>query len=326
MKTFLLRQWFLVVLAAVLIVGFSAEASLRGFATNFPVKAQVAVVLFLMSWTLNASAIYRAVRYPGAAALGIGVNFLLVPALAWLAKFPLDEAFGDGLILASAVPCTMASAAVWTRRAGGNDAVALIVTMVTNLSCFVVTPVLLRLLTHRGVKGEFDLVARIWELFFICVLPMIAGQVMRLPKPLGKWATDHKIAISTLAQCGILAMVLVGAVNASLKIDEASSGGGPGIAQWLLMLAAVAVVHLAALFGGFGLGRILRLARENWIAVGIAGSQKTLMIGISIALSEKWGLGLLPMVAYHATQLLIDTIVADRMIKTGVQHQPGKHI
>ena len=33
----------------------------------------------------------------------------------------------------------VASAAVWTRRAGGNDAVALIVTISTNLACFLLT-------------------------------------------------------------------------------------------------------------------------------------------------------------------------------------------
>lgn len=313
MKSFLLRQWFLVALAGVLIVGFTAEDMLGGFATHFPVKAQVAAVLFLMSWTLNANAIWRAVRYPGAALLGIAVNFLAVPLFAWIAKQSLDPTFGDGLILASAVPCTMASAAVWTRRAGGNDAVALVVTMVTNFSCFIVTPMLLLWLTAKGTKGEFDLQRRIVELFYVCVLPMIAGQIMRLPRSLGQWATDQKVAISAVAQCGILVMVLVGSVSASLKIDDAAAGAVPTLAQWLGMLCAVAAVHVAALLGGFAVGRVVGLSRENWIAVGIAGSQKTLMIGIQIAIAENWGLGILPMVAYHASQLLIDTVVADRM-------------
>ncbi len=317
MKSFLFRQWFLVALAGVLIVGFTAEDLLRGFADHFPVKVQVAVVLFLMSWTLNATAIWRAVRYPRAATLAIAVNFLGVPLFAWIAKFPLDPAFGDGLVLASAVPCTMASAAVWTRRAGGNDAVALMVTMATNLSCFLVTPTLLLLLTQRGMRGEFDLVKRIIELFFVCVLPMIAGQIMRLPRRLGQWATNQKVALSTIAQCGILLMVLVGSVESALKIDKTTAGAAPALAQWLGMLAAVATVHVAAMLSGFALGRIVGLTRENWIAVGIAGSQKTLMIGIDIAIAEKWGLGILPMVAYHASQLLIDTIVADRMRAKG---------
>jgi sodium/bile acid cotransporter 7 len=313
MKSFLIRQWFLVALAAVLVVGFSASDALSGFANDFPVKVQVAAVLFLMSWTLNASAIWRAVRYPGAAILGIAVNFLVLPLLAWAAKYSLIAPLDDGLVLAAAVPCTMASAAVWTRRAGGNDAVAMVVTMVTNISCFVVTPLLLWLLTARGTSGQFNLKERIVELFIVCVLPMIAGQVMRLPKPLGRWATDHKVALSTVAQCGILTMVLVGATKSSQSIADSTAGVAPSSAQWITMLAAVAAIHLAALFVGFALGRIFGLSRENWIAVGIAGSQKTLMIGIQIAIAEQWGIGLLPMVAYHATQLLIDTIVADRL-------------
>ncbi len=313
MKNFLLRQWFLIGLAAVLLVGFSANGILGRFAENFPVKLQVAVVLFLMSWTLNASAIWRAVRYPGAATLGIAINFVVLPLFAWVAKHALVTPLDDGLVLAAAVPCTMASAAVWTRRAGGNDAVALVVTMVTNISCFLVTPTLLWLLTNRGMSGEFDLTKRIAELFIVCVLPMIAGQAVRLLEPLGRWASDQKIVLSTIAQCGILAMVLVGSVKSSLSIGDSTAEAAPMPQQWIMMLAVVAVLHLATLFAGFGLGRLFGLARENWIAVGIAGSQKTLMIGIQIAIAEQWGIGLLPMVAYHATQLLIDTIVADRL-------------
>ena len=55
-----------------------------------------------------------------------------------------------GLLVAAAAPCTLASAAVWTRRAGGNDAVALMVTIGTNLTCFVVTPLWLLVTTGRA--------------------------------------------------------------------------------------------------------------------------------------------------------------------------------
>ena len=46
------------------------------------------------------------------------------------------------------------------------------------------------------------------------------------------------------------------------------------------------------------------------IAIGLSGSQKTLMVGLQIAID--CGVSVIPMITYHLGQLLIDTIVADR--------------
>ena len=58
------------------------------------------------------------------------------------------------MIVAATAPCTLASAAVWTRRAGGNDAVAILVTFITNATCFLVTPFWLILMTRD--RGDRD--------------------------------------------------------------------------------------------------------------------------------------------------------------------------
>ncbi|MDP7304159.1 MAG: bile acid:sodium symporter, partial [Pirellulaceae bacterium] len=46
------------------------------------------------------------------------------------------------------------------------------------------------------------------------------------------------------------------------------------------------------------------------IAVAFASSQKTLMVGLLMAMSLQ--VSILPMVTYHVMQLLIDTLIADR--------------
>ena len=53
------------------------------------------------------------------------------------------------------------------------------------------------------------------------------------------------------------------------------------------------------------------LNRADQISVGFAGSQKTLMVGLQVAIDL--GINVIPMVAYHISQLLIDTLVADRL-------------
>jgi sodium/bile acid cotransporter 7 len=232
---------------------------------------------------------------------------------AWLVAGLLPPPLDLGLMVTAAIPCTLASAAVWTRRAGGNDAVALIVTMVTNLGCFLVTPLLLWLMAGANVRGSMSASELVWRLFLVAVLPMLAGQLLRLIRPAARFATRLKAVFSTLCQLGILTMVLIGAVQSGLKLGVPTTTAAMTSASWVMMLVAVAVVHLTALYVGFGLGRTIGLDRADWIAVGFAGSQKTLMIGLDLALALDLGIGMLPMIAYHAVQLIFDTLVADRL-------------
>ncbi len=318
MKTLLTRQWFLLALAGVLLAGFQLSGPLAGFAKTFPVKGLVATVLFLMAWTLDFDSVRRAVKRPQAALLGVAINLVLVPLFAWLFGLLLPEPLNLGLALTAAVPCTLASAAVWTRRAGGNDAVAMMVTTVTNVGCFVTTPLLFWLMTGAETNTQQGPWEMILKLTWVVVLPMLAGQALRMIPAAARWATAEKRLVSAVAQIGILTMVLVGATRSALEIQGAADGGFPTPIVWAGMLGIVVALHLASLFAGFALGRLIRLERADWIAVGIAGSQKTLMIGLYVGLDQQLGIGILPLLAYHAAQLLIDTVVADRLSRTPV--------
>ena len=83
------------------------------------------------------------------------------------------------MIVAASVPCTQASAAVWTRRAGGNDTVAVLTTMATSLACFVVTPAWLELLAGRTGGAGQDFGQLVVRLALVVALPIIAGQLLR---------------------------------------------------------------------------------------------------------------------------------------------------
>ena len=316
MRQRLLRQWFFLALVLVVAAGFCFADQLSGFAESFPREALVAIVLFAMAWSLDASAVWRAIRNPVAVALAILINIGLVPLLAWGASFALTPEFAMGLALAAAMPCTIASAAVWTRRAGGNDAVAMLVTVVTNFSCFIVTPLWLMVLTSTKVDTSTTAGKMVTRLLLIAVLPMVLGQLLRLKKPLARWATEHKSALGTVAQFGILTMVLIGIVHSARTISSPQGVTATGLVQpadWIVMVATVLGLHVVSLFAGFGLGRLAGLPRAEWIPVGMAGSQKTLMIGLDLGILYFPGLAILPIVVYHVGQLLFDIVVADRL-------------
>jgi sodium/bile acid cotransporter 7 len=308
MQQFLARRWFLLVLVAVLSLGFGGHHWLQAPAQFAPKNAIVALVLFFMSLPLDARAMWRALRHPGPAILATGLNMIVVPLLAWLISPLLVPELGIGLLIMAAIPCTLASAAVWTRRAGGNDAVSLMVTMTTNLSCFLVTPTWLRLLTKTEATLDFNQMMR--QLLSFVVLPILIAQLFRLRSSIANWATARKVGLSILSQCGILSIVLLGAINGGARLasgDNASIGW----LDWGLMLLAVNVVHATALGLAHLFAMLCRLERADRIAVGFAGSQKTLAIGLAIGPQFFGGLTIMPMIAYHVCQLLFDTLVVD---------------
>jgi len=312
MLAFLRHRWFLLALIAVLTCGMLWSKRLAPLADQFPRKPVVAVVLFLMALPMETGAMWQAVRRPGPAWLAAAINAGLAPPLGWLAARVLPEELAIGVVVATVVPCTLAAATVWTRRAGGNDAVAILVTMMTNLACFLVIPFWLRWLVDSGANASDalnygDLVL---QLALLVVLPIVAAQLLRQWRPLGVWATQQKRVLSNLAQVGILSYVLVGAIGCGQEIHTINDGRILSVTNVALMIAVVVIVHLALLVVGLRTAGALGMSRPDAIAVGIAGSQKTIMVGLHVA-TLFGALAILPMIAYHAAQLLLDTLIAD---------------
>ncbi len=321
MVKFVAQRWFLVALAVVLLVGIVEWRLLAPLAAVRVVRSGiVATVLFLMAFPLEAGAIWTALRRPWAPMLGFLMNLGLLPLAAWGLSWTLRADTAAGLLVAATTPCTLASAAVWTRRAGGNDSAALMVTILTNAACFIVTPLwLTTMLGSQAMNTRIDAGEMMSSLGLLVVAPMTVAQLLRLYQPLGAWATRHGKPLSTLAQFGILAMVLMGAINTGRTLANQPAEESFAMLDWIAMFAAVLGLHLAMLACGYGLAGLLRLKREDRIAVGIAGSQKTLMVGLQVALD--CGLLILPMVAYHVGQLLADTVIADRWRSAGARQE-----
>ena len=195
MKDFLTKQWFLTALTAMLVVGFVFSESLTSVAeATWLSKFLLASVLFAMAFPLQTQLIVATLARPWAAFLASAINMALLPVVAWAAGFVLSPEMRIGLIVAATVPSTLASGAVWTRRAGGNDAVAMLVTVITNLFCFAITPMWLALLL--GHSQQLDFKAMVVKLALLVVLPMTIAQLLRQRRPLGEWASEHKKQLS----------------------------------------------------------------------------------------------------------------------------------
>lgn len=335
MLQFIAKRWFLMSLTGLIIVGLPLGGTLpsmfKPIADGMNPLVTTAAILFLMSFSLETRQLQAALRTPLPVCLGSILNIGLAPLLgvALMAPQTLVD-FRYGLLVACCVPCTMAAASVWTRKAHGNDAISLLVTLVTNTASIVTIPCWLALATAwfpipNNSSDSTALVANIAlldlqqttiELLAGVLLPIVLGQFARQPKRISEWALRHKIGISAAAQILILAMVWTAAVKGGVRISQTKLV--ITLSSVLLVWGSVIIVHLTTLYVGLAWCRVLRVPRADQIAVAFAGSQKTLPVGLLIAetLSRQAGLSfaVFPMLMYHASQLFLDTIIADKFV------------
>jgi sodium/bile acid cotransporter 7 len=340
MLPFLLRRWFLLALVSTIALGHWLGSAGPDWARDAvdrllsnPVKAWLnAAVLFSMSVTLDGSRIHKALLSPAPVVWAILVNTVLIPLTAPV-LMPLQQSpdFAIGLLIAASVPSTMAAASVWTRRAGGNDAISLLVTLITNAGCVLFTPYWLMRFGAGTVR--LDLTVMVYKLLLTALLPTVLGQVVRRWGAAARSADRHKTALGTAAQIGILLIVFSAACDGGVRLArEAAASPEQHAAPPWQALAVVAVscigLHVAALGVALAGAAALRMPREDRIAVGFAASQKTLPIGVLIAtdpalFGTDYPWAVIPMIIYHASQLFIDATIADAMARPAAGGSAG---
>src|SRR2546421_12883865 len=126
MRAFLARRWFLLTLAAGVALALAWPAGLA-WAAGLDPRVVVAPALFLMAWTLPGRSLARVAVRPWPALWAVAVSYGALPAGGWLAGtlVAVDD-FRIGLLIIASVPCTLASAVLWTRLGGGDEATALL--------------------------------------------------------------------------------------------------------------------------------------------------------------------------------------------------------
>ncbi len=313
-------QWFLVALVSLLVGGVWGSDRLLPLAEQIPRSALVAAIMLLMSAPLDLSRALAGIGALRAATIGVLLNAGVAAPLAWLVGRPLSEPFAIGLVVAAMAPCTLAAAAVWTRRGGGNEAVALLITVVTNLGCFLVLPAWAALLLEAGQGGDdgegpgIDAAAMSLRLLRIVVIPILAGQAIRKLPAARHWCDAHRIGMSVAAQIGLLSIVFVGAVRCGVLLNGSVDIGWQDMGGLLL---AVVIVHGTLFAAGWWIARKSGCSRADALPAALGGSQKTLAVGLDVAItfSQITGLGLVivPMVVYHAAQLILDAVLAARL-------------
>jgi sodium/bile acid cotransporter 7 len=314
----LAKRWFLVLLLGTVALALCQPGLLQPYTRRMSPLALVGPALFLIAWGLDSHSLWGAVARPLPALWAVVISYGFLPLLGWLAgRWLPKDGLATGLMIITSVPCTLASAALWTRMAGGNEATALLVTLLTTGTSWLATTAWLYVGTGKQV--HLDAAGMMRQLFLVLVLPVAAGQLARLPGALAHATVRWSREIGVTSRLLILVVIVKAAAEFRGRL-----GDQPGLGVTLATTAVVcAGLHLLALAGGLWSSRGLGFDRPSQIAVAFAGSQKTLPVALFLfeEYYSKSPLVVVPLVFYHGLQLIADTFIADRL--AGARRPPG---
>jgi sodium/bile acid cotransporter 7 len=327
MRSFLQRRWFLLLILAGGSLAFTRPSWLV-WTRDVDPRFVVAPSLFLTAWGLKSRSLYAVLRRPWPALTATAISYGFLPATAWLAGRVIPgEDFRIGLLIIASVPCTLASALLWTRFAGGNEATALLVILLTTCTSWLATTAWLA--AGAGATVAVDSAAMMNGLFLVLVLPVGLGQLLRAFGPLARAGEHYKVPLGVVSRLLILVIILKAATDVRNHLGDRQDE----LNLWLLALGAgICIgVHLFALAAGYQGSRLLRFSRADAIAVALSGSQKTLPVALFVFdayFKDTYPLAVLPLVFYHVGQLVVDTFIAEAMVgprPAGAPNQSAGH-
>lgn len=301
-------SWGFLVLALAVISLGPRDASER--IQSFPTRYIAATTIFLTSISLASHRLRDDSRRPAPTLIAVAMNLLAAPLLCWAAAHLAPPDYRIGLIVAGAMPTTLASAAILTRAAGGNEAIAVLVTLATNALSFVVTSGWLEILTSKDSPLDYGRMAI--ELLAFALGPVALGQAFRRSTFVSSAADGGRPLIDAVCRVLILFVIIQAGMRTRDQLAQAPAGWRT---EDILLVAGICVgVHLALWTLGYW-GSRRYLSRPDAIAVAYSGSQKSLPIAAAIIADHYSGVpfAIVPILFYHFGQLSLGAFLAQRL-------------
>ncbi len=210
-----------------------------------------------------------------------------------------------GALIIGVAPVTIASGTVMTSIALGNVPLSLFICVLGNLFSILTIPLMVNLILQFGeVSITLPVAKMLIELSVTVLLPVLLGQALRIK-------LKDKIAfirggISIFNQ-SIVLLIILNALSSS--IDGILHAGSMLMLIFLFMIC----LHLLIILINRIISWILRLDLPSTAAFTIHTSQKTLTVSYLVwagYFAAKFPMAFIPAIAYHLTQMVMDTFVA----------------
>ncbi|XP_061376095.1 probable sodium/metabolite cotransporter BASS4, chloroplastic isoform X1 [Gastrolobium bilobum] len=233
------------------------------------------------------------------------------------------QEFITGLAIFSCMPTTLSSGVALTQLAGGNSALALAMTVVSNLLGIFIVPLSITKFIADGVGVTLPTKQIFKSLVQTILIPLILGKVLRESfKGVADFVDRNRKLFSWISAL-LLSLVPWTQVSKSRSlllmvkptVFLVAIGLGTLLHLTLLAFNSIAVRSLSVITGG---RKSIFSRDENANALILVASQKTLPVMVAViqplhgAFGES-GLLVLPCVAAHLIQIIVDSILVNFM-------------
>ena len=224
-----------------------------------------------------------------------------------------------GIVYVGTLPSTVSSSVTMVSLARGNVPAAIFNAGISSLLGVVFTPLWMSLLlTDAGL--DFDFLSSIRGLAVIVALPVVFG--MLLNPWFGEWFAARRKFLRYFDQSVVLLIVYTTFCD--------SFGGSAFVGFGFLTLGLLGSGMIVLFFIVYGILRVVcrlcRFDRNDSITVLFCGSKKSLMHGTAMGVvlfgggNVNLGVLLLPIIFYHALQLVVVSLIAGRLAATAEPH------
>lgn len=309
--SFLNKQFLPVGLVTVALVGLFFPAPGRYMATLPTQHVAVSIIFICAGLRLRTDEIQAAISAWPATLWGSASILLFTPIIGATIAFqlPLDPAFQIGLALFFCMPTTLSSGIALTGQAGGNVALALLLTVLTNVAGIFTVPFVLAQLLETVGRVELSAQDLLVKLCLSILLPLAAGKFLR--HFVHGWVDRNRSRIALASNVALISVPWMKFSQSSERLAQIAP-----LSLLLLVIAGLAV-HLLYLLFNQGGAWLLRLGLEERKAVVLLASQKTLPVALTVLAflpvpAEVKGLVAIPCITSHLGQIFVDAILATR--------------
>ena len=237
---------------------------------------QLVMAMLGMGATLSPRDFGDVVREPKSVSLGLVIQLVLVPLIAFLFLRGLDITGGVaiGIALIAAIPGGTVSN-IFTFLARGNTALSISITALTTLACMITTPAILTVLISDSLPADFSMPTGqiVIEIALALLLPLILGMLYLHCYPRGAPALSKW---SIRASLFGIALIVIGSASAGRLDTDAF-----GVNNMQLLVLFILILTAAACLAT----RLFRRSRADGTAIEIEVVVRNINLGVMLKAS-----------------------------------------
>jgi len=280
----------------------------------------IALIFFFYGLKLNPSQLKSGLQNWKLHLLVQGATFIMFPLLVLLFRPWIQNEEQETIWLAffflAALPSTVSSSVVMVSMAKGNVPAAIFNASISGIIGIVITPLWMGLFIVN-TQTDFDFTDIYLKLIVQIIIPVILGLVLQ--RFLGELAHKYNSKLTVFDKAVILLIIYK-------SFAESFNNNIFSVVSFLdlsFIFIGVLILFIAAFtLTGF-ISRKLKLKKEDQITAQFCGTKKSLVHGtvfskILFGNMAMLGILLLPLMLFHAIQILIISIVAGKLAKSQV--------